>query len=134
MVLETSIVSSLIFLWVYNLTPRITHKFLVEEKQKKRKEERRPMNSSSNSYEYNLMSAEKRSLQCSTAIAAIRLLLMSRELQQAREAGKSNHLTFCHDPTQNAPLEDCLILLSYNCFNLKFIYQFSVVSKLKYIY
>lgn len=38
MVLETSIVSSLIFLWVYNLTPRITHKFLVEEKQKKKEE------------------------------------------------------------------------------------------------
>lgn len=42
------------------------------------------MNSSSNSYEYNLMSAEKRSLQCSTATAAIRLLLMSRELQQEK--------------------------------------------------
>lgn len=103
MVLENSIVWSLIFLWVYNLTPRITHKFLVEEKQKKRKEERHPMNSSSNSYEYNLMSAEKRSLQCSTAIAAIRLLLMSRELQQAREARKSNHFTFCHDSHPECP-------------------------------
>lgn len=73
---------------------------IFNRKRKTENEKRSQMNSSC---EYNLMSAEKRSLQCSTAIAATRLLLLSRELQQAREAGKSNHLTFCLEPTQNAP-------------------------------